>query len=370
MAADLSTRYLGLELGSPLVASASPLTGKLETLRILERSGAGAVVLPSLFEEQVAPEHPGEPAAYPLTPETYVEHVVAAKAALSIPVIASVNGVTPGGWVKYAELLQQAGADAVELNVYSVETDPYASAAAVEERTIRLVHELRGRITVPLAVKLSPYYTALANFASRLADARIDGLVLFNRFLQPDIDFERMSVEPALSLSHRDELRLPLRWIAILHERLPVSLAATSGVASATDVVKLLLAGADVVMLASELLRAGPEKLAELSNDLGLVGGARAFLGQRHPRQAEPDRLRRPAGIRTGAVRAGARRLPLVDPPRLEPGAIPHPSCNPSSVRQDMRPKAGFAGREARCDRFDAARKGGARGGTMGSPTF
>src|SRR3990172_5248079 len=201
-------------------------------------------------------------------PRRYVEHVAAAKQALSIPVIASINGVTPGGWVRYADLLQQAGADAIELNVYAVETDPYASAASVEDRTLRLVSRVRSAVTVPLAVKVGPYYTAFANVAQRLADSRADGLVLFNRFLQPDIDLETLTVKPELHLSSQDELRLPLRWIAILSGRVPLSLAATSGVRSAEDVVKLVLAGADVVMVASELLRRGPEVVTELRDGL------------------------------------------------------------------------------------------------------
>lgn len=286
VSADLRSSYLGLDLSSPIVASASPLTGDLGSLVELERAGAAAVVLPSLFEEQVEheqlhtpadpshpladglPEYPGELNHYALGPQAYLEHLRRAKAALAIPVIASVNGVTAGGWVRYAELLQQAGADAIELNVYAVEADQYVSSAAVEERTLRLVTQIRQAVSVPLAVKLSPYYTALPFFASQLADARVDGLVLFNRFVQPDIDLERLAVEPTLHLSHREELRLPLRWIAILHGRLPLSLAATSGVEDETDVVKLLLVGADVVMLASELLRSGPARLTELRDGL------------------------------------------------------------------------------------------------------
>ena len=197
-----------------------------------------------------------------------MKRVAAAKEALSIPVIASINGVTPGGWIRYAELLQQAGADAIELNVYAVETDPYASAASVEDRTLRLVSSVHGALTVPLAVKVGPYYTAFANTAMRLADAGAAGLVLFNRFLQPDIDLETMTVTPELHLSSNEELRLPLRWIAILRGRVPASLAATSGVQSSDDVIKLLLAGADAVMLTSALLRHGPDLLRELTDGL------------------------------------------------------------------------------------------------------
>jgi dihydroorotate dehydrogenase (fumarate) len=288
MSPDLSTTYLGLKLVSPLVASASPLTGNLESLRALEAAGAAAVVLPSLFEEQIerdgrtldlALERGAQSFGEALTyfpemddyntgPDAYLEHVAAAKAALSIPVIASINGVTPSGWIRYAELLQEAGADAIELNVYAVETDRYASAASVEDRTLRLVSKVRGALGIPLAVKIGPHYTALANMAARLADAGASGLVLFNRFLQPDIDLETMTVKPELQLSHNEEMRLPLRWIAILRGRVDVNLAATSGVQTADDVLKLLLAGADVVMLASALLRSGPSLLEGLTSSL------------------------------------------------------------------------------------------------------
>ncbi len=288
MSPDLRTTYLGLQLKSPLVASASPLTGNVETLKALEEAGAAAVVLPSLFEEQIEHEETtvhdmleqgvqsfGEALTYfpemddyNTGPGAYLEHVAAAKKALSIPVIASINGVTPGGWVRYAELLQHAGADAIELNVYAVETDRYASAASVEDRTLRLVSRMHGALSVPLAVKVGPYYTAFANTAARLAEAGAAGLVLFNRFLQPDIDLEAMTVRPELQLSTNEEMRLPLRWIAILRGRVPLSLAATSGVQTRDDVLKLVLAGADVVMLASALLREGPGLLRELTQGL------------------------------------------------------------------------------------------------------
>jgi dihydroorotate dehydrogenase (fumarate) len=282
---DLSTSYLGLRLRTPLVASASPLTGDLDTLRALEDAGIGAVVLPSLFEEQIEHEELAlhetlelgaqsfgealtyfpEMDDYNTGPDRYLELVAEAKRALSVPVIASLNGTSAGGWARYAELLQEAGADAIELNVYAVETDPHASGASVEERTLRLVTRVRGAVTVPLAVKVGPYYTAFANMAQRLADVRVDGLVLFNRFLQPDIDLETLSVRPELHLSSAEELRLPLRWVAILSGRVPISLAATSGVQTHADVVKLVLAGADAVMVASELLRRGPSLVRDLT---------------------------------------------------------------------------------------------------------
>lgn len=287
MPADLTTTYLGLTLECPLVASSSPLTGTLASLRTLEEMGAGAVVLPSLFEEEVTKgderaadllwsveDHPGAAAAYIESIdrdhlEAYLDLVRDASRELDIPVIASLNGSTPGGWTRAAELLQQAGAAAVELNVYSVETDPYLSGAGVEERTLRLVHAVRHAVTVPIAVKLSPYYTALVNVAERLGDARVDGLVLFNRFVQPDIDVEALDVSSGFELSRREELRLSLRWLAILRGRIDVSLAATGGIHTSEDAVKAILAGADVVMMASALLLEGTGRLRDVRHGLG-----------------------------------------------------------------------------------------------------
>jgi dihydroorotate dehydrogenase (fumarate) len=265
MAADLRTTYLGLDLASPLVASSSPLTASLESLRVLEQAGAAAVVLPSLFEEAIG-EEPTGPLALPVA---YADLLTGAKDALGIPVIASLNGTTAGGWLRLAELLQQAGADAIELNVYGVETDRYTSGAAVEDRTLRIVHRIKSTVTIPVAVKVSPYYTSFAHMADRLVDARADGIVLFNRFLQPDIDVETLAVVPKVGLSVSDEIRLALRWIAILRGRYPTSLAATGGTHTVDDVVKLILAGADVVMLASVLLEHGAAALTELIAQLG-----------------------------------------------------------------------------------------------------
>lgn len=295
MTADLRTVYLGLELSSPLVASASPLTGRLESLRALERAGAAAVVLPSLFEEQIEHEEVEldallehgahsfaealtyfpELEAYNTGPDSYLELVASARAALSIPVLASLNGSTSGGWVRYARLLEEAGAHALELNVYAVEADPAATAEQVEQRTLELVRSVRAAVRIPLAVKVGPFYTAFAHTAVRLAEAGADGLVLFNRFLQPDVDLETLAVAPALHLSTPEELRLPMRWIAILRGRVAADLAATGGAHSAADVVKLLLAGADVVELASALLRHGPEHLQTLR------AGLTAWLAER-----------------------------------------------------------------------------------------
>jgi dihydroorotate dehydrogenase (fumarate) len=269
--ADLRTRYLGMELRSPLVASSSPLTGSLEGLKRLEAAGAGAVVLPSLFEEELAEEapsrggaDPGGQAGYGAGPAAYLSLVTQARKALSIPVVASLNGVSRGGWAGYASRLEAAGADALELNIYYVSSRPGLSGNEVEWHYLDVVRAVRQAITIPLAVKLSPYFSSLVNLASQLVEAGANGLVLFNRFYQPDLDIEAMAVRPALALSTSTELGLPLRWIAILHRRHRVSLAASTGVHSATDVLKVLLAGADVAMLASALLRNGPDHLRPL----------------------------------------------------------------------------------------------------------
>jgi dihydroorotate dehydrogenase (fumarate) len=287
--ADLRTRYLGLELPSPLVASSSPLTGSLDGLRRLEAAGAGAVVLPSLFEEDLAPEGSGEPrrgapvdqegsappaadpgdkAGYGAGPGSYLSLVEQAKAALSIPVIASLNGVSRGGWAGYASRLEEAGADALELNVYYVSSRPGLSGSDVEWHYLDVVRAVRRATGIPLAVKLSPYFSSMANMAGQLVEAGANGLVLFNRFYQPDLDVEAMEVRPALELSTSTELRLPLRWIAILHRRHRVSLAASTGVHTVEDVLKVLLAGADVAMMTSALLRNGPDHLRPLETGL------------------------------------------------------------------------------------------------------
>jgi dihydroorotate dehydrogenase (fumarate) len=295
MSVDLSTRYLGLRLAHPVVASASPLTGNIDSLRRLQRCGAAAVVLPSLFEEQIeheemaahnlmlygaelSPEARGffpEPQQYRTGPDQYLQLIADAKAALSIPVIASLNGYSPGGWTRIARQLEQAGADAIELNVYFLATSVDDSSAAVEARYIELVRSVAGEVRVPVAVKVAPYFSAMANMADRLAQAGAAGLVLFNRFLQPDIELDELEVAPHLVLSTSDELRLALRWIAILRGRIRASLAATGGAHTAADVLKLLLAGADCVMVASSLLRHGPAHIGTL------VGGVQAWLAER-----------------------------------------------------------------------------------------
>jgi len=301
MSVDLRTRYLGLHLASPLVVSACTLTSKVETLVRLEEAGAAAVVLPSLFEEEIEHdemedykfyEDPANSFSEALTyfpevddhlsrPEVHLRHVEAAKAALTIPVIGSLNGTSRGGWVRYARLIQDAGADALELNVYFVVTDPDMTAAELEYRYLELVGDVRESVSIPLAVKISPYFSSLPNMARRLMASGADGLVLFNRFLQPDIDPETRSVTPNLVLSTSDELRLPLRWIAILRGQLQASLAATTGVHTTEDVIKLLLAGADVTMMASAIYKRGPDHLRTL------LEGVRAWLEEKEYQSVE-----------------------------------------------------------------------------------
>jgi dihydroorotate dehydrogenase (fumarate) len=272
--ADLRTRYLGMELRSPLVASSSPLTGSLDGLRRLEAAGAGAVVLPSLFEEELAEAGPpvetgpGGQAGYGAGPGAYLSLVSQARAALSIPVVASLNGVSRGGWASYASRLEEAGASALELNIYYVSSRPGLSGSDVEWHYLDVVRAVRRATRLPLAVKLSPYFSSLTNMAGQLVEAGANALVLFNRFYQPDLDIETMEVLPALELSTSVELRLPLRWIAILHRRHRVSLAASTGVHTAADVLKVLLAGADVAMMTSALLRNGPDHLRPLETQV------------------------------------------------------------------------------------------------------
>ncbi len=286
MSADLRSRYLGLELKNPIVAAASPMTGSIESLRRLEDAGVAAVVLPSLFEEQIeheemaghnlmlagaelSPEARGffpEMQNYNTGPDNYLKLIGAAKKALAVPVIPSLNGHTPGGWTHIAKQFEQAGADAIELNIYFLATGAEDSGAAIEQRYIDLVTSVCRMVSIPVAVKVSPYFSAMANMAARLAAAGASGLVLFNRFLQPDIRLDGLEVAPHLVLSTSDELRLALRWIAILRGRVNAGLAATGGAHTAEDVLKLLLAGADCVMLASSLLSNGPNHVANLVN--------------------------------------------------------------------------------------------------------
>ncbi len=285
---DLTTMYLGLKLHSPFVASPGPVTGDPAMWARLEAAGAGAIVLPSLFEEQIEHEafaveyalgngadSNGEALSYlphldgvEVGPDHHLDLVENAKAALSIPVIASINGVSPGGWVRYAKLLAEAGADAIELNLYDTVTDPMTSAAEVEHRYMELIEEVKQEISIPLAVKIGPWFTALAHTAKAFELAGADGLVLFNRLYQPDIDTDTLEVRPRLQLSTSADARLPLHWIGVLREFTRGSLAASGGVHTGMDALKLLLAGADVVMTTSALLRHGPEHLLDLRREL------------------------------------------------------------------------------------------------------
>jgi dihydroorotate dehydrogenase (fumarate) len=285
---DLTTRYLGLSLTSPLVASASPLGERLDTLCRLEDAGAAAVVLPSLFEEQITLEshqldqHLSAGAesyaeavsyfpdlhTYQLGPDTYLEHVHRAKRRLGIPIIGSLNGVSTGGWIDHARLIQEAGADALELNVYYIPTDPAMTGADVEQMYLDLVRDVKASLTLPVAVKLGHAFTAMANVARRLDAAGADGLVLFNRFYQPDFDLEALEVRPHLTLSSSWELLLRLHWVAILFGHVRADLAVTGGVHTAEDVLKAMMAGARVAMMASALLQRGVEHLGRVRADL------------------------------------------------------------------------------------------------------
>ena len=285
---DLTTTYLGLTLKNPVVASASPLSRRLYTARRLEDAGAAAIVMYSLFEEQITHEsheldhylergtHSYAEALsyfpdldhYNIGPEQYLEHLRRVKEAVSIPVIGSLNGISTGGWVEYAHKIEQAGADALELNIYYVPTDVDLSGAELEETYVQLVRDVRARVKLPIALKLSQFFTSLPNMAKRFVEAGANGLVLFNRFYQPDFDLEALEVVPNLVLSTPHDLRLPLRWIAILYGRVAADLALTSGIHSATDILKGVMAGANITMVASTLLAHGINRLPHLLRGL------------------------------------------------------------------------------------------------------
>jgi dihydroorotate dehydrogenase (fumarate) len=285
---DLSTTYLGLKLRTPLVASASPLWQEISNIRRLENAGASAVVLSSLFEEQLRLEtleidhhlshgtdsfpealtffpQPGE---FHLGPEAYLDHIRKAKEAVDIPVIASLNGSTVGGWTHYARQIEQAGADALECNVYYIPTDTELSGATVEQTYIEILRAVKASVSIPVAVKLSPFFSNMANMAKRLEKAGADGLVLFNRFYQPDIDLDELEVRPNVLLSTPQALRLPLTWIGILFGRVKISLAASSGIHTSEDALKMLMVGADVTMLCSVLFARGIHYLADVEQGL------------------------------------------------------------------------------------------------------
>jgi dihydroorotate dehydrogenase (fumarate) len=287
---DLSAQYLGLKLKNPLIASASPLSERVETVKQMEQAGIGAVVMYSLFEEQIIHEsleldhylnygtesfaealtYLPDTGRYSLGPEKYVDHVKRLKDAVTIPVIGSLNGVSSGGWVQYAKRIEEAGADALELNIYYLPFDPSLTSAGLEENYIQLVKDVRREIKIPLAVKVSPFLTGVANVLKQFADAGADGLVLFNRFYQPDIDLEKMEITPSLVLSTSSELRMPLRWVALLYGQIKADFAITSGVHTSEDVIKSMMAGASAAMMASGLLKNGIKRIPEILSGMQL----------------------------------------------------------------------------------------------------
>lgn len=280
----LNTNYLGLNLSSPIVPSASPLSESLDTIRAMEDYGAGAIVLYSLFEEQI--EHESheldhylsagtdsfaesldffpDMKSYTTGPDRYLEHIRQARAAVDIPIIASLNGASPGGWTNHARLMEEAGASAIELNLYAIPTDPEISGEQIEKRYLAIVKLVREAVEIPVSVKISPFFSSTAHFANELCKVGASGLVLFNRFYQPDLDIYKLDVVPSLELSTASELRLPLRWIAMLFDRIPADLALTSGVHTYQDVIKGLMAGASVTMMASELLKRGVSRIQDI----------------------------------------------------------------------------------------------------------
>jgi dihydroorotate dehydrogenase (fumarate) len=284
---NLTTNYLGLTLRSPFVVSASPLSDEVGNIKRIEDAGGAAVVLHSLFEEQLRLESAElderltqgtesfaealtyfpEPSEFRLGPEDYLEHISKTKQAVKIPLIASLNGSTLGGWTKYAKQIQQAGADAIELNIYYIPTDMTLTADKIEQNYLDILKAVKSEVSIPVAVKLSPFFTNFANMAKRLDDAGADGLVLFNRFYQPDINLEELEVTPNILLSTPMAMRLPLRWVAMLHGRVKASLAATSGIHRGADALKMLMAGANVTMLCSVLLRRGVGHIAEIEKE-------------------------------------------------------------------------------------------------------
>jgi len=283
---DISTKYLGKKLKSPIVPSASPLSREVSSIRLMEDSGAGAVVLESLFEEQIIHEkneldhflsqgtesfaeslsYFPEADMYNFGPDDYLEHIRKAKEAVDIPIIASLNGVSTGGWIEYARKMQDAGADAIELNTYYLATDPEKDSQVIENNYMEIVTAVKKSVTIPVSLKLSPFFTSFSSTAKKFDQAGIDGLVLFNRFYQPDIDLESLEVVPNLVLSTSESMRLPLRWIAILYGKVKANLAATTGIHTSDDVLKMLMAGADVTMVCAVLFQNGIGKITQILN--------------------------------------------------------------------------------------------------------
>lgn len=287
---SLSTKYLGLSLKNPIVASSSPLSHNVDSIRRLEDAGASAVVMYSLFEEQInidsfnldyylskginsyaeSLSYFPEMEDYNVSPDEYMNLIRRAKAAVDIPIIGSLNGVSTGGWIEYAGLMEQAGADALELNVYYIPTSIDISGAAVEAIYLDILRDVKRTVTIPVAMKLNPYFSSTANMAKRLVAEGANGLVFFNRFYQPDFDLDALEVVPRLVLSNSNELRLPLRWVAILYGRLLVDLAITSGIHTSEDVLKGLMAGAKVTMMASELLKNGIRRIKQILDEIAV----------------------------------------------------------------------------------------------------
>jgi len=265
---DLSTTYLGLNLRTPLVPSASPLSEGIDKIRQMEQAGASAVVLHSLFEEQIEPEASGPRPDFRVSPEAYLNHITEAKRAVKIPIIASLNCTTLGGWISYTRQITEAGADALEVNIYKIPTTPEVTGSTIEQGYIDAVRTVRLKTTIPLAVKLGPYFSNFANMAASFDALGVNALVLFNRFYQPDIDLEKMEVAPNLTLSVPTDMRLALHWIGILFGRIRANLAATSGIYQAADVIKLVMAGADVTMLCSALMRHGIQHIQRVEMDV------------------------------------------------------------------------------------------------------
>ncbi|KAA0213844.1 MAG: dihydroorotate dehydrogenase-like protein [Leptolyngbya sp. PLA3] len=294
---DLSSTYLGLRLRSPIIAGAGPLTNAADSAKRLEDAGVGAIVMPSLFEEQIDAEALAtaaaleahmdsfgeaisfmpEPEEYRIGPHDYLERVGRIKKSVEVPVIGSLNGCTRGGWLSYAKNMEQAGVDALELNVYYVPTDGDESSEQIERHVREMVREVRNGVEIPVAVKLSPCYTSLANFGLRLQEAGASGLVLFNRFFEPDVDIEELDTVSELRLSEPVELLLRLRWVAILRGHLAASLAVTGGVHSAADVIKSIMCGADAVQMVSELLRHGAERVSAILDEVGIWAEERGY---------------------------------------------------------------------------------------------
>ena len=285
---DLTTHYLGLALKNPIVPSAGPLSHTLDSMKSLEDAGAAAIVMYSLFEEQIEHERSEidfylsygtesfaealtyfpETSDYNLGPDEYVELIHKAKQHLAIPIIGSLNGISVGGWINYAKKIEQAGADALELNVYYIPTDPHLTSSDVEDRYVEILHTVKKSIKIPVALKLNPFFSSFTHVVQRLVNTGVDGLVLFNRFYQPDIDLETLEVKPGVTLSSSISMRIPMRWIAILYGKINASLAGTGGIHTAEDVLKMLMAGADVTMMCSALLKNGPQHISKVLADM------------------------------------------------------------------------------------------------------